>query len=90
MKHGDGVLNRSFVEAYKCLDEAIGMEGVNDRIAIHPYMTMFHGIASFVDLGGKLDADILDGVRKHLNAAEALFSYDRRFLGLVADVRGKI
>jgi hypothetical protein len=58
-----------------------------NRIAIHPYMTMFSGTNTFLKQSGVMSNKEMDLLRSHMEIAESLFSYDDRFLSLVRELR---
>jgi hypothetical protein len=87
MKHSSTRFESAFKEAFGSLEEAIRMEGNKNRIAIHPYMTMFSGTNNYIKQGGQLSRKEADALNKHLENAEKLFSHDSGLLVLIADLR---
>lgn len=90
MKQISGKSQMAFNEAFSCLDEAIRWEGINNRIAIHPYMTLLSGARNFLMLSGQLSVQQSDALNAHLSNAEKLFSYDRRLLDVAEMVRSEL
>ena len=90
MKHSDARFLSAFREAFVYLDEAITLEGRMNRIAIHPYMTMFGGTNHYLKQGGKLSNKEEDRIKRHLDNAEKFFSYDSSLMILGNEVRARI
>jgi hypothetical protein len=90
MQQNPEASQRSFDEAFEYLDEAIKMEGISNRVAIHPYMTLFNGISNYIKQSGVLSRKEADIVDNHLYHAEQLFGYDRRLLELIGTLRSQL
>jgi hypothetical protein len=90
MKYSSARFRSSFEEAFEYLDEAIKIEGAMNRIAIHPYTTLFSGTMSFVRQSGVLTGTEVNTLHKHLDNAEGLFSFDATLLVLISDLRRKL
>jgi len=60
-----------------------------NRIAIHPYMTMFGGVNTFLRNGGELSTKEAEALRKHMSSAERLFSYDGGLLVQIRELEGR-
>jgi SIR2-like domain len=90
MKHGPARFRSSFEEAFEYLDEAIKTEGAMNRIAIHPYTTLFSGTMSFINQMGILTGAQVSVLQSHLDNAERLFSFDRGLMVLASDLRRRL
>ena len=80
----------SFNEAFDYLDEAIWLEGTNNRVAIHPYMTLFRGVSNFLKQSGSLSSRQLDTITKYLDGAPELFGHDRNLMDLVLELKAAL
>lgn len=76
-----------FAEAFDHLDEAIRSEGNRNRITIHPYTTMFNGVAAYTQRGGIATGRQIERLKGHVEFAERQFYYDSGFLILVNATR---
>jgi len=90
MQHSPDTCVRSFREAFKHLEEAIRMEGISNRVAVHPYMTLFRGVANYIDMSGSLLPKELDSIRSHLNRAQGLFHHDRALVDRIISLRSQL
>jgi hypothetical protein len=80
----------SFKEAFEYLDEAIRLEGKMNRIAIHPYMTLFSGANNHLKQLGVLSSKQIEKLRLHMDNAEKHFSYDSGLLILIRELRDRL
>jgi hypothetical protein len=80
----------AFDEAFGYLNEAMNLEGRMNRIAIHPYTTMFSGTNHYLKQSGALSSKQLELLQSHMDAAEALFSYDHGLLNLTKELRQRV
>jgi hypothetical protein len=87
MKQVPGRFQSAFVDAFGYLNDAINEEGRRNRIAIHPYMTMFSGTNNYLKQSGVLSRKQTDLLQSHMDAADALFSYNRELLNLIKELR---
>jgi hypothetical protein len=87
MKQNSTRLNSAFNEAYKVLTEAILLERRMNRIAIHPYITLFGGANYFARNGGALTARQADNLGKLCENAETFFSYDMPLMIALSNLR---
>src|SRR5258708_9358410 len=87
MKQVPGRLQTAFEEAFGYLNEAIRQEGKMNRIAIHPYTTMFSGANNYLKQSGILSSKQLELLQSHMDAADAFFSYDRNLPNLTKELR---
>ena len=61
-----------------------------NRIAIHPYMTMFGGTNYYLKKeDGRLSSKEAEKLQKHLDNAEKFFSYDGALLILINELRSR-
>jgi hypothetical protein len=90
MQHSADNFARSFQEAFQNLEEAISMEGISNRVAVHPYMTLFSGVSNYVRLSGVLSPKEAEAIQKHLDRAEGLFRYDRPLSGRIVALRSEL
>jgi hypothetical protein len=81
---------KSFKEAFGYLEEAIKIEGTRNRIAVHPYTTLFSGTLSYLKQSGALSSREVDALRSHMDNAESFFSYDPAVLNLINDLRQRM
>jgi SIR2-like domain len=80
MQHSPDARIRSFREAFQYLEQAIKMEGMSNRVAVHPYMTLFGGVSRYIDMSGTLSPKELDSIRGHLASVhpETVSFWNRR------------
>ena len=71
---------KAFKEAFDYLDEAIRLESQNNRIAIHPYTTLFKGVANYLQQSSTLSPKQNETLKAHISNAQQLFRYDRQLL----------
>jgi len=90
MKQSAEGSEKSFNEAFEYVDEAIRLEGSNNRIAIHPYTTLFNGVGNYIKQSGALAPKQGDTVHKHLENAEQIFHYDGQLLGLASALKQQL
>jgi hypothetical protein len=89
MKYSTTRFESAFKEAFSYLDEAIRIEGNKNRIAIHPYMTMFSGTSNYRKSGGQLSTKQREALEKHTDDAAKLFSHDTRLMILIRELKTK-
>jgi hypothetical protein len=82
--------DRSFKEAFGYLDEAIKLEGSMNRLAIHPYLTMFVGTSNYLKQTGRMTTREMETLQSHMDNAEKFFGYDSQFISLIGDLRHRI
>jgi len=87
MKQDDQKFGQSFGEAFAHLEEAIKLEGNRNRIAIHPYTTMFNGVNAYVQRGGALTGKQAERLKVHTEFAEKLFAHDSNLMILANEIR---
>lgn len=90
MHQSPGNQDRAFKQAFEYLDEAIQIEGRNNRVSIHPYMTLFSGSNRYIKLSGAPSTSQMDKLRRHLDRAAELFNYDRGLLDQVVSLRAQL
>jgi hypothetical protein len=87
MKRDEQGFEKSFEEALAYLEEAIRIEGNRNRIAIHPYTTMFSGVNFYLQRQGKLSGRQIEKLKTHMDFAEKLFDHDSNLLILMNELR---
>jgi hypothetical protein len=87
MRNNPSRFREAFDEAFDILNEAIVLEGKRNRIAIHPYMTLYKGVSDYLRASGSLYARQLSALSSHLDASETLFSQDKQLQNLANDLR---
>ena len=80
----------SYREAHDILCRAIKMESGMNRIAIHPYATLFKGTFFYLSLGGLLSSKQKEKLRELVKNAELHFGGDREVSLSIANIRLKI
>jgi hypothetical protein len=86
MKHNSSRFKSGFDEAFAVLTEAISQEGNMNRIAIHPYMTLFGGARYYVRNGGTFERRQSERLVKLVEAARQFFSYDSSLMILANEL----
>lgn len=66
-----------FAEAFTKLVTAINSEQANSRVSIHPFLTLFTGAISFLEIGGVITSQQMQNLRTHLNFAAFRYRRDR-------------
>ncbi|MFC5067582.1 SIR2 family protein [Flaviflagellibacter deserti] len=87
MKFNSSRFNSAFVEALNVLGEAASQENRMNRIAVHPYTTLFNGAHYFLQNGGSLTKREVDRLSRLLNNADTYFNYDNSLMVLSQNVR---
>lgn len=90
MRHNPARAAGAFDEAFAYLDKAISQEGQLNRIAIHPYTTLFNGANIYLKLPATPSAKQADALRKHMDNAEKFFNYDEKLLILIRELSGRL
>lgn len=76
MERNPASRDSSFNEAFEKLSTAIHREEYRSRIRIHPYATLFSGVAHFLDLGGLLSPTQHAALKTHIADARNHFGTD--------------
>lgn len=82
--------DRSFSEAFDVLSKAIKLEIGMNRIAVHPYATIFKGIHLFMESGGILSFRQKERARELLKNACVFFPDDRELAVNMANIRLRV
>lgn len=90
MKHNPTRFKVSFDEAFATLDNAISQEGNMNRIAIHPYMTMFAGARYYLRHGGAFDRRQSNRLERLTDDAHRFFSYDVDLMILANEIGQRV